>query len=184
MKWSPRIDTAMQKASLLHKDEVRKGVLCPYIMHPMAVMLMVSEYTDDEDTLIASILHDTVEDSDYTFEEMEKDFGTNVKNIVAGITIPEGGDWNSGRYAYIEGLLSAPQESLLIAAADKLHNTYSMYSYYGDKKEQFHKEFGGSFEERIDVYQKIIDIIDARVNNPIVDRLKLEFVKYKEFLES
>lgn len=184
MKWSPRIDNAMQKASLLHKGQVRKGVLCPYIIHPMAVMLMVSEYTDDEDVLVASILHDTIEDTGYTPEKMEEDFGTNVKDIVMGITIPKSSEWSSGRYAYIEGLLSAPQGSLLIAAADKLHNTYSMYTYYGDKKDQFKKEFGGSFEERVDVYKKIIDIIDARLDSPIVPRLREEFVKYKAFLES
>lgn len=183
MKWTPKIDKALQKASLLHCEQVRKGVGCPYIMHLMAVMLMVSEYTNDEDTIIASILHDTVEDTEYTPEELEKDFGTNVKNIVLGITIPKGTHWTEGRQAYINGLIKAPEESLLISAADKIHNIYSMYSYYGDKKEEFIKTFGENFQERIDVYQKIVDIIEERLDSPIVERLKEELVKYKTFLE-
>lgn len=183
MEWTPKIDQAMQKASFLHRDQVRKGTKCPYIIHPVAVMSTVAEYTNDEDTLVAALMHDTVEDTEYTPEELEKDFGTNVKNIVLGITIPDSSEWKSGRYAYIEGLLSAPQESLLIAAADKIHNAYSMYSYYADKKEEFSKSFGGSIEERIDVYQKIIDIIEERLDSPILDKLQEEFIKYKAFLE-
>ncbi len=184
MKWTPKIDEALQKASFLHRSQVRKGTECPYIMHPMAVMLMVSEYTNDEDTLVAAILHDVIEDTDYTIEELEDDFGTKVKDIVFGLTIPEGTGWKDGRYAYIEGLLTAPHETLLISAADKIHNSYSMYSYYSDKKEEFNKNFGGSAEERIDVYKKIVDIMEARLDSPITLKLKEEFIKYKTFLES
>ena len=74
-----KIEQAIKAAALLHQDQLRKGVVpLPYISHLMAVMLILRDYTDDEDTLVAALLHDTLEDTDYTPEELETDFGKTV----------------------------------------------------------------------------------------------------------
>ena len=81
--YSYRIEQALRAITILHKDQVRKGAMSiPYISHLFAVALIVSEYTKDEDTLIGALLHDTLEDTDYTGEELEQDFGGKVREKV------------------------------------------------------------------------------------------------------
>src|SRR3989344_3012922 len=93
MSYSYAIEQAIRAASVLHKDQVRKGqVPYPYITHLTAVAMIVSDYTDDEDTIVASLLHDTLEDTDYTEKELEDDFGGSVKEIVCAISQPKSND--------------------------------------------------------------------------------------------
>ena len=72
MSYSYAIEQAIRAASVLHKDQIRKGsVPYPYVTHLFAVAMIVSDYTSDEDTIVAALLHDTLEDTDYTEEELE-----------------------------------------------------------------------------------------------------------------
>ncbi|MCA9357566.1 bifunctional (p)ppGpp synthetase/guanosine-3',5'-bis(diphosphate) 3'-pyrophosphohydrolase, partial [Candidatus Kaiserbacteria bacterium] len=71
-----KIEQATKAAALLHQDQLRKGeVALPYITHLVGVTMILRDYTDDEDTLVAALLHDTIEDTDYTLEELKADFG-------------------------------------------------------------------------------------------------------------
>ena len=67
MAYSYRIEQAIKAASVLHREQVRKGsVPFPYITHLFAVAMIASDYTDDEDVIVAALLHDTIEDTDYS----------------------------------------------------------------------------------------------------------------------
>lgn len=59
---SPRLRCAINAAARAHRDQVRKGSGIPYVSHVYAVMFLLSQVTDDEDILIAGLLHDTLED--------------------------------------------------------------------------------------------------------------------------
>ena len=62
-----KVEQAIKAAALLHVEQLRKGAIqLPYVTHLMAVMLIVRDYTGDETTLVAALLHDTLEDTDYT----------------------------------------------------------------------------------------------------------------------
>ena len=90
MAYSYAIEQAIRAASVLHKDQVRKGqVPYPYMTHLYAVALIVSDYTDDDDTIVAALLHDTLEDTDYEEKELEDDFGGGVRDIVVSLTEPK-----------------------------------------------------------------------------------------------
>ncbi|MEK7182016.1 MAG: HD domain-containing protein, partial [Patescibacteria group bacterium] len=59
---TPQIDKAIQRATVLHHGQERKGTGAPYIVHPYAVAFLLAHYTDDEDVIIAGLLHDVLED--------------------------------------------------------------------------------------------------------------------------
>ena len=72
------IDRAIQFAAHVHKGMYRKGNKQPYIFHPLEVLSLVSMMTDDDDILCAAVLHDTVEDTPATIEDIRTEFGERV----------------------------------------------------------------------------------------------------------
>ena len=82
MKRSPRIEQAIEVATKAHEGQLRKTGE-PYIIHPIAVMKILEEWNMDEDSIIAGVLHDTVEDTDATIEDIEREFGKRVAGLVS-----------------------------------------------------------------------------------------------------
>src|SRR3989339_1944782 len=122
MAYSYAIEQAIRAASVLHKDQVRKGsVPYPYITHLFAVATIVSDYTNDEDTIVSALLHDTLEDTDYTEEELNDDFGGEVKDIVVSLTEPAVDEHNKKNFEfqkrqYVKQLKEASERALIVAA--------------------------------------------------------------------
>src|SRR5437764_174675 len=91
--WTPTMDRsprpgltferALRLAAVGHRDQVRKGSGVPYIEHPMAVALILDRAGFDEETVIAGLLHDLVEDTDVTLEQVREGFGDRVAEMVA-----------------------------------------------------------------------------------------------------
>ena len=82
---SDRLKRAVSLATEKHKSQLRKSGE-PYINHPLAVKKILEEWGMDEDTIIAGVLHDTVEDTDLTLEEIKTEFGDSVAFLVDGVT--------------------------------------------------------------------------------------------------
>jgi len=140
MKFTPRLDEAIRISARAHRNQKRRGSDTPYIVHPYGVMVVASQYTNDEDVLIACLLHDIIEDvpDEYTTEQMKQQFGDNVLDLVLGVTKDRNiTDWKASCDDYLYRLENkAPAESTIIAVADKIHNIMSMlhdYETAGDK---------------------------------------------------
>ncbi|HZD72983.1 MAG TPA: HD domain-containing protein, partial [Actinomycetota bacterium] len=86
----PRADVAMLRrayevAELLHREQRRRSGE-PYITHPLAVAAILADLGVDTTTLVAALLHDTVEDTAYTLERAREEFGEEVTHLVDGVT--------------------------------------------------------------------------------------------------
>ena len=79
------LEKAYLKAEEVHEGQLRKSGE-DYITHPMAVALILADLGMDEDTLAAGLLHDTVEDTPYTLENLRADFGEDIALLVDGVT--------------------------------------------------------------------------------------------------
>jgi (p)ppGpp synthase/HD superfamily hydrolase len=175
MKYTPKIEKALKTAAVLHQHQTRKSEeAIPYIIHPYGVAIIVSNYTDDEDTLVSALLHDTIEDSEYTPGELENDFGKTVRNIVLGVTEPkkdESGEklpWKVRKEAYIENLKGSSPESLLVCAADKIYNMRSILDdrkKYGDKLDE---RFSSTPEQRLWYNETVFEILKENLDSPIL----------------
>ena len=100
-----RLEQAIKVSATAHRHQARKGGIIPYIIHPFSVMLIAGEATNDEDTLIACLFHDILEDAphEYPANEMAKDFGQRVVDIVKGVTNnPNIKDWHLRSQAYLD----------------------------------------------------------------------------------
>jgi len=186
MHYSYRIEQAIRAAAILHKDQVRKGeVPYPYVTHTFAVAMIVSDYTDKEETIIAALLHDTLEDTDYTRDELTEDFGGVVLSIVESVTRPEpesGENWLSVKKRYIKLLKEASEEALIVAAADKIHNMRSMVEAYYDREDALLADFGGSLEDRLMMYQEISNVLNRNLKSGILTEFNHVFEEFKQFI--
>tara|TARA_B100000508_G_scaffold141015_1_gene145078 strand:- start:1914 stop:2513 length:600 start_codon:yes stop_codon:yes gene_type:complete len=183
-----KVEQAIKAAGLLHQDQLRKGVVSlPYVTHLISVMLILRDYTEDEDTLVAALLHDTLEDTDYTKEELVEDFGETVAKYVEALTEPKGTSdnkmpWIDTKKGYAKQLKKAPVEAVMIAAADKAHNFRSLVEEYFDNHNRFLQDFGPHTELRIEAYQTVANAINSRLKDGIVHEFNHTFEEYKKFM--
>ena len=119
------IDRAFVTAEQKHEGQLRKSG-DPYITHPVAVAEILAELGLDQPTLIAALLHDTVEDTGYSLDELKSDFGAEVASLVDGVTKLD--KLTYGPTAEAETLrkmviaMSKDVRVLVIKLADRLHN--------------------------------------------------------------
>lgn len=188
MAYSYAIEQAIRAASVLHKDQVRKGsVPYPYITHLFAVATIVSDYTTDEDTIVAALLHDTLEDTDYTEQELADDFGGSVRDIVVSLTEPpieerSRSAVDAQKKQYIKQIKSASERALIVVAADKIHNMRSIVEEYYDDHSSFLSHFGPHIEDRVRNYQEISNTLNRGLKNNILAEFNSVFTEYKHFL--
>ncbi|VEI12475.1 RelA/SpoT family protein [Trueperella bialowiezensis] len=120
-----RIVRAYEIAERYHKGQMRKSGE-PYITHPVAVATILAELTVDDDTLVAALLHDTVEDTDYSLKQLTKDFGETVALLVDGVTKLDKVEYGEAAQAEtVRKMVIAMAKDirvLLIKLCDRLHN--------------------------------------------------------------
>ena len=125
------IDKAVEYADVKHQRQKRKDG-SPYIIHPLAVAEVVTEMGLDQDAVLGALLHDCIEDTDASHEEIEKLFGTTVAELVEGVTKLTRADFSSSEQAQMENLrkmfmaMSKDIRVVLIKIADRLHNMRTM----------------------------------------------------------
>lgn len=190
MAYTYKVEQAIKAAAVLHKDQVRKGDMpFPVITHLISVSFIVSDYTDDEDIIAAALLHDTVEDTDYTIEELQEDFGGGVRDMVEALSEPQKEDnggmvpWKKQKNVYVEQLRNAPEGALIISAADKIHNMRSMIEEYFDDHSKFIADFGGNLDERIAVHKELSSVLNKRLKNDIINEYNSVLAEYLKFIE-
>lgn len=139
MNHTPQIKKAIQFAARKHHGQFRaEKEPLPYITHLFSVALLVAEDGSDDDVVTAALLHDTIEDTATTREELIEHFNVRVADLVESVSeIREKNGskltWKERKCEYLNRLEHANQESLLIAVADKIDNIES-------KLEAFRKE--------------------------------------------
>jgi len=116
---------ALEFASRKHKDQRRKDVdASPYINHPISLanILCNEAHVADVDVICGALLHDTVEDTDTTSEELEKEFGKKICNIVMDVTDDKTLGKQARKQAQIDHAAHASGEAKLVKLADKISN--------------------------------------------------------------
>ena len=181
--YSDRINHAFAFAAKHHDRQVRKGTALPYLTHPANVAVILTRYGQDEDTIIAGILHDVVEDcvrENYTAEMLQQrigdKFGATVLETVLAVTnrreSDDGVEMSSAEQKedYLARLAEASERARWVCAADKIHNASSILA---DLKRSSFPEtiwtrFSGGRETTIafyrGVYERLLELgFDASI---------------------
>lgn len=130
----PRADLAVLQRAYDTAERLHEGVFRksgePYITHPLAVATIAAEIGMDTTTLVAALLHDTVEDTDYSLEDLDRDFGPEVARLVDGVTkldkVALGSAAEAETVRKMIIAMSQDPRVLVIKVADRLHNMRTM----------------------------------------------------------
>lgn len=180
VKLTETINRAIEVAATAHgqQGQVRKGSETPYIVHPFGVMMLASEVTEDEDTLVACLLHDVLEDVDpeiYSCQQMYDDFGLNVVRIVQSVTKNESVEgWRERNKAYIDKLADTQEEgALIVCSADKLYNLGATVKDFKEFGPQVWQRFTTkSVEDQLWYYGNVHSMLESRMpDSPLVKRI-------------
>lgn len=133
------LDRAIIFAVKAHHNTERRGKGFPYIVHPMEAVEIVATITSDQELLAAAVLHDTIEDTNVTVEELRAEFGDRIANLVHAESdqftegVSEEDSWHDRKQAAIDRLASAPHDSKIVALGDKLSNMRAIARDYAIK---------------------------------------------------
>jgi len=136
------LDRAIMFAVRAHAGTERRGKGFPYIVHPMEAVEIVATMTSDQELLAAAALHDTVEDTDVTLEQICTEFGERVASFVAADSdephqkADSVENWRARKQAAIDRLACASRDAKIVALGDKLSNMRAIardYAEQGDK---------------------------------------------------
>ena len=159
------IDRAVEYADVKHQHQKRKDG-SPYIIHPLAVAEIVAEMGLDIDAILGALLHDCIEDTDASHDEIEKLFGQTVAELVEGVTKLTRANFETSEQAQMENLrkmfmaMSKDIRVVLIKIADRLHNMRTMQ--YQTPEKQVKK-----CRETMDIYA------------PLAHRLGMQKIKWE-----
>jgi (p)ppGpp synthase/HD superfamily hydrolase len=186
--YSDRVNHALAFAAKHHDRQVRKGTRLPYLTHPANVAIILTHYDQDEDTVVAGILHDMVEDcirERYTRDMLEQrigeKFGRDVLEAVLAVTQratdDEGVELSNDERKddYLERLAQTGERARWVCAADKVHNGNSILA---DLRRTIEPDtvwgrFSGGREGTIRWYRRVYERLrELGFEAPIMDELR------------
>ena len=181
LKYHPSTDISMiekayKVASEAHEGQKRKSGE-PYIIHPLCVAIILADLELDKETIVAGLLHDAVEDTWMTYEEVEKEFGSEVALLVDGVT-------KLGQLSYSADKVEVQAENLrkmflamakdirviLIKLADRLHNMRTLQYMRPEKQQK-------KARETMDIYAPIAMRLGISKIKVELDDLSLKYLK-------
>lgn len=131
--WNSQVEKAIRVSAAAHHGQLRKCSSLPYFSHPAAVaLILIRAGFDDDDVISAAILHDTLEGTDVTVEQLHAEFPSRVCAIVEGASerkLDSNGEtrsWIDRKREHIEHVRRATLEVRAVVLADKLHNLHSI----------------------------------------------------------
>ena len=183
---SERVNRAVELTKQAHEGQLRKTGE-PYIIHPLAVKKILEEWGMDEDTIIAGLLHDTIEDTSLTLDQIKQEFGESVAFLVDGVT-----KLSTARNGMrdIDTYLPATKDNflrlmialgddirvLIIKLADRLHNLRTLSALPPDKQKKIAKE-------TLEVFAPLADRLNMGLLRVELSDLAFKYVDKKRYDE-
>jgi (p)ppGpp synthase/HD superfamily hydrolase len=182
---SPLVREALAVAQSAHAGQVRNGSGgMPYIEHPLTVAAMLEERGHGEEVLAAALLHDVVEDSETTLEELRLRFGDAIAGMVGVLSDDESIDpYRERKAEHRERVAAAGGDALAIYAADKLTNIRTLRAAYAEQGEAVAEEFKVPLELKIEVWEADLALLREKAPElPMLDPLEEELSAFRDRL--
>jgi (p)ppGpp synthase/HD superfamily hydrolase len=184
---SALVKAALAQARSDHEGQIRNGSGGrPYIEHPMRVAALLDEHGYGEEVLAAALLHDVVEDSDTTLEELHRMFGDRVSGLVGAMT-DDGtiAAYRERKAEHRERLAAAPTEAMAIYGADKLTNSRTLRAAYAEEGDAVREEFKVPIELKLEIWEEDLRLLrEGAPELPFLGELEEELSLLRACLEA
>jgi (p)ppGpp synthase/HD superfamily hydrolase len=179
---SPLVRNALEQARSDHEGQIRNGSGgMPYVEHPIGVAALLDEQGYREEVLAAALLHDVVEDSETTLDELREKFGEEVAGMVGVLTDDESIESYRERKAeHRERVAAAGPEALAIYAADKLTNVRLLSRTYAEEGERVEDEFKAPIDLKAEIWEADLELLREKAPGlPFLDPLEEELSRFR-----
>ena len=184
---SPLVRSALEQARADHAGQTRNGSRgMPYIEHPVTVAARLDEAGYRDEVLAAALLHDVVEDSERTLDELREKFGEEVAGMVGALTDDEALDSYRERKAeHRSRVAAAPEDALAIYGADKLTNVLTLRAAYEAEGDAVREEFKVPIELKTEIWEADLELLREKAPElPFLDDLEGELSRLRACLEA
>ena len=168
----------------VHRGQRRKSDKDkPMVIHPINVANILREYNFDDNVIAAGYLHDTVEDTSTTLEDINKLFGEDIKSLVEGASEPDKSlSWEERKKHTIETIKTLDMRHKAVIAADKISNLEDLKILFEIKGEYDFSAFKRGFDDQKWYYTEVYNSLTLNDNHPMFDRLKelIDYVFYND----
>jgi (p)ppGpp synthase/HD superfamily hydrolase len=190
---SRRFDEALDLATAIHADQVRKGSSTPYVAHLLGVASTVMELGGDEDEAVAALLHDALEDQPDRVSEadLRRQFGDRVADIVVACSDYLGPDpqnkpsWHQRKWGYVEHLLEETDLGVIrVSLADKLYNATAMRRDLERLGPQVWQRFKVGPADQLAYYDALAKAFEAKLPGPLTDEYAGQVARLHQLVEA
>ncbi|MEK7538929.1 MAG: HD domain-containing protein [Patescibacteria group bacterium] len=173
------IERAVALAVRAHDGQMRKEAPMPYIVHPIEVGLILARHGFSDVVIAAGIVHDLVEDTNITADELRHLLGDDVTDIVVPVTHDDTLSWEEKKKAYIESVRGAGSEAKAASLADKIANAYSLIAAHQAQGSTIWSYFNAGREKKIWFEEAMLDMFRASLTHSMVDEYEGLVVEMK-----
>ncbi len=167
--YSQKIEQAIITAITAHARQKRKaGEPTPYAAHPIHVGLILQKAGFDEDTVVAGLLHDILEDTEVGKEKIIEQFGETIYNIIAELSEDKSLPWEERKKRSVEHLHSASESAKAVCAADKFHNLSCILEELRRGNHNIWASFRRGKSASLWFYQAVLDALLSQWMHPIL----------------
>ena len=163
-----------------HAGQLRKGTQIPYIVHPMEVLALLNEMRADMTVIIAGVLHDTVEDTSATIDDIIREFGEDVAELVGNHTEDKSKTWFQRKSQGLRELAEGSFDLKCLVLADKLSNVRNMYRDYMIEGDEYWDRFNAPFEKQAWYYISAVKALEELKDN---ENTAVRYNEFKEIVE-
>lgn len=163
-----------------HAGQLRKGTQIPYIVHPMEVLALLNEMRADMTVIIAGVLHDTVEDTSATIDDIIREFGEDVAELVGNHTEDKSKTWFQRKSQGLRELAEGSFDLKCLVLADKLSNVRNMYRDYMIEGDEYWDRFNAPFEKQAWYYNGAVKALEELRDN---ENTAVRYNEFKEIVE-
>ncbi|WHY65006.1 HD domain-containing protein [Neobacillus sp. SuZ13] len=170
------VQKAINFAAVAHRNQTRKATNIPYISHPFAVGMLLQKEKCSDSVIAAGILHDTLEDTDTSYETLAEQFGEHIANLVRAASEPDKTlPWRVRKQHTIDMLKHLSIEEIQVITADKLHNLQSIKEDRKTIGEMVWERFNHGMKDQHWYYDSIVKELAPRKEEfTLIRELELE----------
>ena len=186
MKKDKKLDTSLLDRAICfavqaHAGLERKGKGFPYIVHPMEVLALLNEMRADMTVIIAGVLHDTVEDTSATIDDIIREFGEDVAELVGNHTEDKSKTWFQRKSQGLRELAEGSFDLKCLVLADKLSNVRNMHRDYMIEGDEYWDRFNAPFEKQAWYYNSAVKALEELKDN---ENTAVRYNEFKEIVEN
>ncbi|HHX58572.1 MAG TPA: HD domain-containing protein [Candidatus Moranbacteria bacterium] len=179
-----KMNRLLEKAVLVsveaHKDQIRKGDDSPYIAHPFMVALKLAKYHFSDTVIAAALVHDVLEDTEFSEEKLKEELGEEVLEIVRIVTNDDSLPWEEKKRRYVESVRAGSEGAKAVALADKIHNLESLLLAHSKQGPELWKRFNRGKDKKIWFEEEVLKMLKETWDHPLIEEYERLLNKERE----